>query len=81
MFNLNVFFIVFIVSLNSSSIEQLSPKKGPSSIEQSDNIDEDINSDLKSNKNDTSLQEVETEENISCGTDSIQSLDLSVSLQ
>lgn len=69
------------MSLNSSSIEQLSPKKGPSSIEQSDNIDEDINSDLKSNKNDTSLQEVETEENISCGTDSIQSLDLSVSLQ
>lgn len=70
---------MFSESLNSLRIEQLSPIKR-SIIEQNDNTDEDIKSDLKSNKNDSSLEDIETDENVSCGNDSLPSTDLSVSL-
>lgn len=62
-------------SLNSLSIEQLSPIKRP--INQNDNTDEDVKSDLKSNKNESSLEDIETDENVSCGNDSLASTDLS----
>lgn len=55
-------------SLNSSS--------------KSDNTDEDvkdIKSDIKNNKNESSLEDIETDENVSCGNDSLPSTDLSVS--
>jgi len=38
-----------------------------------------VKSDLKSNKNESSLEDIETDENISCGNDSLPSTDLSVS--
>lgn len=55
----------------------MSPNK--KSIDQNDNTDEDVKSDLKSNKNESSLEDVETDENVSCGNDSLASTDLSVS--
>ncbi|KAF0773005.1 FGFR1 oncogene partner-like [Aphis craccivora] len=64
-------------SLNSSNIEQLSPIKRPSTIDPNENTDEDIKSDLKSNKNESSLEDIETDENLSCGNDSLPSTDLS----
>ncbi|KAL5236057.1 hypothetical protein ACI65C_003467 [Semiaphis heraclei] len=64
-------------SLNSLSIEQLSPIKIPPTIDQNENTDEDIKSDLKSNKNESSLEDIETDENVSCGNDSLPSTDLS----
>jgi len=70
---------VFIESLNSLNIEQLSPIKRPPAIDQNENTDEDIKSDLKSNKNESSLEDIETDENLSCGNDSLPSTDLSVS--
>lgn len=70
---------VFTESLNSLSIEQLSPIKIPPTIDQNENTDEDIKSDLKSNKNESSLEDIETDENVSCGNDSLPSTDLSVS--
>jgi len=69
----------FTESLNSLSIEQLSPIKRPPTIDQNENTDEDIKSDLKSNKNESSLEDIETDENVSCGNDSLPSTDLSVS--
>jgi len=70
---------LFIESINSLSIDQLSPIKIPSAIELNENTDEDIKSDLKSNKNESSLEDIETDENLSCGNDSLPSTDLSVS--
>lgn len=70
---------MFIESINSLSIDQLSPIKIPSAIELNENTDEDIKSDLKSNKNESSLEDIETDENLSCGNDSLPSTDLSVS--
>lgn len=70
---------MIIESLNSLSIEQLSPIKRPSTIGPNENTDDDIESDLKSNKNDSSLEDIETDENLSCGNDSLPSTDLSVS--
>ncbi|XP_022170813.1 FGFR1 oncogene partner-like [Myzus persicae] len=64
-------------SLNSLSIEQLSPIKKPPTIDQNENSDEDIKSDLKSIKNESSLEDIETDENVSCGNDSLLSTDLS----
>lgn len=70
---------MFTESSNSSSIEKLSPIKKPPPTDQNDNTDEDVKSDLKSNKNDheSSLEDIETDENVSCG-DSLPSTDLSV---
>lgn len=64
-------------SLNSLSIEQLSPIKRSYTIDQDENTDEDIKSDLKSNKNESSLEDIETDENLSCGNDSLPSTDVS----
>ncbi|CAI6361932.1 unnamed protein product [Macrosiphum euphorbiae] len=64
-------------SLNSLSIEQLSPIKRPPATDKNENTDEDINSDIKSNKNESSLEDIETDENLSCGNDSLPSTDLS----
>lgn len=64
-------------SLNSLNIEQLSPIKRLSTIDPNENTDEDIKSDLKSNKNESSLEDIETDENLSCGNDSLPSTDLS----
>lgn len=64
-------------SLNSLSIEQLSPIKRPPTTDRNENTDEDINSDIKSNKNESSLEDIETDENLSCGNDSLPSTDLS----
>lgn len=50
--------------------------------EQNDCTDEDVHSvksDLKCNKTESSLEDIETDENISCGNDSLPSTDLSVS--
>lgn len=69
---------MFLDSLNSLSIEKLSPIKGLS-VDGNDNFDKDVKSDLISNKNESSLEDVETDENISCGNDSLPSTDLSVS--
>lgn len=69
---------MFLASLNSLSIEKLSPIQKPS-YEQNDNTDDDVKSDLKSNKNESSLEDIETDENVSCGNDSLPSTDLSVS--
>jgi len=69
---------VFIESLNSLSIEQLSPiKRLP--IDGNDNSDKDVKSDIISVKNESSLEDIETDENVSCGNDSLPSTDLSVS--
>lgn len=48
-------------------------------MEKNDNLDEDVMSDIKSSKNESSLEDIETEENISFGNNSIPSIDLSVS--
>jgi len=73
------YIFVFTESLNSLSIEQLSPIKRPPTTDRNENTDEDINSDIKSNKNESSLEDIETDENLSCGNDSLPSTDLSVS--
>lgn len=70
-------FFMFLASLNNSSIEKLSPIQKPT--EENDNTDDDVKSDLKSNKNESSLEDIETDENVSCGNDSLLSSDLSVS--
>lgn len=73
-----IYLFVILESLNSLSIEKLSPIKRPS-IDKNDNSDNDVKSELKSNKNESSLEDIETEENVSYGNDSLPSTDLSVS--
>lgn len=71
---------LFIESSNSSNFEQSPIKIILPSVEENDNTDDDIKSDIKSNKNESSLEDIETDENVSFGNDSLPSTDSFVSL-